>query len=74
MTNEVILVELLKVIGGLIVLLTMLIAWIGTRIHARLDDINKTLGRVDKDLTQQIAKLNTRISLVESTCSHKHQD
>lgn len=74
MTEGVILVELLKVIGWLIVALVAVVAWIGKRIHDRLDDINVTLGRIDKDLTGEVANLDKRISIIERTCGMMHGD
>jgi len=63
---------LLQVIGGLIGLLVIVIGWIGKRIHDRLDAINVTLGKIDRDLGEKVMDLNVRLTRVETTCDLHH--
>lgn len=62
-------IELIKLlgasVGSLLGLLVLVVGWIGNRIHARLDEINKTLTSIEKDLRQEVNALNTRVALVE---------
>ena len=63
---------LLQVIGGLIALLVVVIGWIGKRIHERLDAINITLGKIDRDLGEKVTDLNLRLTRVETSCAITH--
>ena len=57
---------LITIIGILVAALAAVIAWIGTRIHDRLDEINTTLSNIERDLRYDLAKLDTRLSVVEA--------
>lgn len=63
---------LLQVIGSLIALLVLVIGWIGKRIHDRLDAINDTLGKIDKDLGEKVTDLDIRLTKVETVCVVQH--
>lgn len=56
---------LLTLIGGLLALLTGIVGWVDVRIHARLDEINRTLGEIDKDIRHEIAALDNRVTKIE---------
>jgi len=73
MEHSEILREMLTIIGWLIVLLATVVAWIGKRIHDRLDDINTTLQRIDKDLSLDVANLDKRLTVLESVCENHHR-
>jgi hypothetical protein len=66
MANINILAELLTVIGGLLLLLIALLGWIGSRVHDRLDEISKSLSKIEVDLKEDIAILENRITKVET--------
>lgn len=53
------------ILGGTIGILLALLAWIGNKVHSRLDAINCTLVKIDKDLSTQIGNLHTRVSILE---------
>jgi hypothetical protein len=57
---------LMGAIGGLIGLLTIVIGWIGTRIHTRLDDISKSLSGIEKDLRGDLSNLDRRVVAIET--------
>ena len=63
---------LLQLIGGLLGLLVVVVGWIGNRIHLRLDAINDTLGKIDKDLGDKVNGLDRRLVKLETVCSHQH--
>lgn len=56
---------LLGVSGGLIGILTVVIGWIGTRIHARLDAISKSLTAIERDLRGDLSSLDRRVVKLE---------
>lgn len=67
---------LIQLIGGLIALLILVLGWIGMRIHARLDEINKTLGSIERDLRGELTNLDRRVTKVEAhieTCPGNSQ-
>jgi len=60
------------VVGGLLVVLTGLIAWVGKRVNDRIDKIsdhlgtiNSTLVSIDRDLRVEVGKTNTRVAVLE---------
>ena len=57
---------LMGAIGGLIGLLTLVIGWIGSRIHTRLDDISKSLSSIEKDLRKDLSSLDRRLIAIET--------
>ena len=42
---------LMSVIGGLVIMLTAVIGWIGSRIHGRLDSIATSLNSIERPVT-----------------------
>jgi len=57
---------LMGLIGGLVGLLTVVLGWIGTRIHGRLDDISKSLSGIEKDLRKDLSSLDRRLIAIET--------
>lgn len=57
---------LIQLVGGLLALLILVLGWIGMRIHARLDEINQTLGSIERDLRGELTTLDRRITKVEA--------
>lgn len=57
---------LMTIIGILVAALAAVIGGIGTRIHNRLEEINTTLSNIERDLRHDVAKLDTRLSVVEA--------
>ena len=57
---------LMTIIGILVASLAAVIGRIGTRIHDRLEEINTTLSNIERDLRHDVAKLDTRLSVVEA--------
>lgn len=64
-------------------ILTALLAWIGARVHTKLDalydtistklgEINRTLAAIDKDLREDIASVEQRVSKVETAIRINH--
>lgn len=60
---------LMSVIGGLVVILTAVIGWIGSRIHSRLDSIAGSLQSIERDLRGDLTNLDRRLVVIET----KHQ-
>ena len=65
--------SLLQIIGAVLTLLTVLLGWIGVRIHDRLDDIGKSLSSIEKDLRDDLSNLDRRVTRVEAF-SHSHSN
>lgn len=63
---------LLQVIGSLLALIVVILAWVGNRIHSRLDEISKSLSAIDKDLRIEINGLDNRVTSIESRCALRH--
>ena len=53
------------IIGSLLAILLSLLAWIGNKMHSRLDEISKSLGSIDKDLRESINHVDRRVSRLE---------
>lgn len=62
---------LLAFVGSLMGLLIIVLAWIGTRIHSRLDEISTSLVGIEKDLRKDLVHLDRRVSHIEGVCSSK---
>jgi hypothetical protein len=56
---------LMSVIGGLVIILTAVIGWIGSRIHSRLDSIASSLTSIERDLRGDLTDLDRRLVAVE---------
>ena len=63
--------------GGLFLILVALLAWIGNRVHNRLDDLTRmldekltgvsdTLSGIERDLRQELSHLDRRVGLIEA--------
>ncbi|MFA6064059.1 MAG: hypothetical protein WC736_15830 [Gallionella sp.] len=56
---------LLGIAGSLIGLLTVVVGWIGVRIHSRLDSISKSLQAIERDLRSDLSGLDRRVVRLE---------
>lgn len=77
---------LLSICGGLFGLLVIVLGWIGSRVHTRLDslttmldtrltDLSLTIYQIRDDLKTELADHHTRISVVENSCTlHKRRE
>lgn len=65
---------MLSLIGGLITVLLALLAWIGDRMHNRLDEISKSLGSIDRDLRETISHIDRRVARLEGFHNRKDDD
>lgn len=72
---------LILILGGLLSIL----AWIGQRVHVKLDslqetistkltEVNKTLTLIDRDLREDLSKIEHRVSKIETTIKINHPD
>lgn len=64
---------LLQGIGSVLALLTVLLGWIGVRIHNRLDDIGRSLSSIERDLRADLASLDRRVTRVEDHCEFTYK-
>lgn len=62
-----------------VAVLIAVLGWIGSRVHSKLDqlsdrmearlsDLNKTLGAIEKDLRGELTRLDRRVTRVEARC------
>lgn len=65
----------LSIIGGLVITLASVIAWVGTQIKMEITTLalavnrtNDTLGSIERDLRGKLADLDRRVAVVEATC------
>jgi len=56
---------LLGLAAGLVGVLTLVVGWIGARIHSRLDSISKSLQAIERDLRGDLSALDRRIVRLE---------
>lgn len=56
---------LLGISAGLIATLTIVIGWIGARIHSRLDSISRSLTAIERDLRGDLSDLDRRVVKLE---------
>lgn len=73
LTDASILQGLLYMLGALLGLLVMVLTWIGTRIHSRLDEISTSLLGIEKDLRNDLVHLDRRLSRIEGVNSIKKE-
>ena len=70
---------LLSIIGGLFALLVVVLGWIGSRVHTKLDGLTAmldtrltamagTMYQIRDDLKKEMADHHTRITVVETQC------
>lgn len=75
--------ELIGVLGIVFTLLIAVLAWIGNRVHTKLDDLTKTvdmrfmqlhesLGNIDRDLRADLSNHGERIAKLETSCRINH--
>lgn len=57
---------LMTIIGILVSILIVIIGWIGSRIYEQLGEINITLINIDKELRQELSRIDTRLTVVET--------
>lgn len=57
---------LMTIIGILVSILIVIIGWIGSRIYEQLGEINITLSNIDKELRQELSRIDTRLTVVET--------
>ena len=60
---------LLSTIGLLVAVLVATIAWIGSRIHGRLDAISSTLVKIERDIGKDVSLLSERLTAIETVCT-----
>lgn len=63
---------LLWAVGGLMGLLTMLIGWIGVRIHDRLEAISVSLVDIRDELKEDINLHGEKITVLYTRCRANH--
>jgi len=66
LTDTIVFTIVSSLLGVLFGVLLLLLAWIGNRVHTRLDEISKSLGAIERDLRSDLIMLDRRISRVES--------
>jgi hypothetical protein len=57
---------LMTIIGILVSILIVIIGWIGSRIYEQLGEINITLTNIDRELRQELSRIDTRLTVVET--------
>lgn len=70
---------ILPLIGVLVAVLLGILAWLGARLHARVDEIpaelskiNETLFLIEGNLKKELASHDTRLSVVEAKMTMYH--
>lgn len=77
MTIELYTASLTALVGTLFFLLIMVLAWIGSRVHTKIDALTETLadglsgvndklGSIERDLRDELVGLDRRITKVEA--------
>jgi hypothetical protein len=69
MTDTLIFTIVSSLLGVLFGVLLLLLAWIGNRVHTRLDEISKSLGAIERDLRNDLISLDRRVTRTESHLS-----
>lgn len=69
----------IALIGALFGLLVLVVGWVGSQISTRLEtlaqEIGKVtieLGRIDRDLRDDLREMDARVARVEATCNMQH--
>ncbi len=63
---------LLQAIGALLALLTMILAWFGSRIQTQLDEIKHGLIESERETRDEITLLDMRMTRLETRCALVH--
>lgn len=74
MTDTLVFTIVSSLLGVLFGILLLLLAWIGSRVHTRLDEISKSLGAIEKDLRNDLISLDRRVTRTESHLSIVKQE
>jgi hypothetical protein len=85
MSIEIALQIIAPFIGGLLGLLILLLGWIGSKLHERLDSINKTLmikleeiygslNKIERDLRGELVSMDRRVTRIEERCSINNEN
>lgn len=69
MTDTLVFTIVSSLLGVLFGILLLLLAWIGSRVHTRLDEISKSLGAIERDLRNDLISLDRRVTRTESHLS-----
>ena len=75
--------ELIALVGALFFMLISVLAWIGNRVHSRLDNLTATvenkidqihevLTKIERDMRDDLVNLDRRISKLETRCDLVH--
>ncbi|NLC23784.1 hypothetical protein NB640_11810 [Oxalobacter vibrioformis] len=63
---------LLQAIGALLALLTMILAWFGSRIQTQLDEIKQGLIEAERETREEVTQLDMRMTRLETRCAFVH--
>lgn len=74
MTDTLVFTIVSSLLGVLFGVLLLLLAWIGNRVHTRLDEISKSLGAIERDLRNDLISLDRRVTRTESHLSIVKQE
>lgn len=77
--------EVITILSGVMTLLIGVLAWIGNRVHTRLDKLTETVDTrflqlhealitIDRDLRADLSNHGERIAKLETRCMIKHRD
>lgn len=63
---------LLQAIGALLAVLTMILAWFGSRIQMQLDEIKIALADSERGMREDITVIDKRMTRMETHCALVH--
>jgi len=66
MTDQVFTALMLSLVGTFFGLLVAVLGWIGNKIYSKLDEMNSSLTRLDRDLTLRMHDIDKRVARLET--------
>jgi membrane protein implicated in regulation of membrane protease activity len=50
-----------------------LLSWLGTRLYNKLEEMSKSIQRIEGDLHERVTNIDKRLVAVESQCRFEHE-
>ena len=66
MTDQAFTALMLSLVGTFFGLLVAVLGWIGNKIYSKLDEMNSSLTKLDRDLTLRMHDIDKRVSKIET--------
>jgi len=66
MTDQAFTALMLSLVGTFFGLLVAVLGWMGNKIYLKLEEVNLSLGKLDRDLTIKVHEIDKRVTRLEA--------